>query len=91
MTRAADELPTVTFDDFLRAESTALRRHELVGGRVYAMAGGTERHDLATGLVYEALAPGARTAGCRPFLGNRLVRTDDPDVLVVCGPAVDRL
>src|SRR4051794_19648930 len=60
------------------------------------MAGGSERHDLAAGLLYEALAGGARRAGCRPFMANRLVRTRTgagyyPDVMVVCGPAANRL
>ena len=95
MTGTAEELPAVTFADFLRSEERAARRHEYVGGRVYVMAGGSERHELVTGLVYEALAAGARTAGCRPFLGNRLVRAGEaayyPDILVVCAPAADRL
>ena len=60
------------------------------------MAGGPERHDLAVGLLYEFLAPGARLAGCRPFTSNRLVRTRAgnayyPDVMVICGPTAHRL
>ena len=31
------------------------------------MAGGTERHDLAAGLLYVTLAPTARARGCRSF------------------------
>lgn len=86
----------MSFPEFCDLESRGDRRHELVGGRVYAMAGGSERHDLVAGLVYEAVAPGARGAGCRPFIGNRLLRTSlgngyYPDVMVVCGPAVHRL
>ncbi|MGH9224005.1 MAG: Uma2 family endonuclease [Acidimicrobiales bacterium] len=82
----------VTFEDFLAGERDAERRHELVGGRVYGMSGGTERHDLVAGLIYEALVAGAKAKGCRPFMGNRLVRTRDdsayyPDVMVVCGKA----
>jgi len=65
-----------------------------VGGRVYAMAGGSERHDLTAGLIHEAMAPGARHAGCRPFTSHPLVRIGSagyyPDVVVVCGPASDR-
>lgn len=82
-----------SFSDFLELERRGDQRHEYVGGRVYAMAGGTERHDLAAGLVYEALAARARAAGCRPFGGNRLVRTSAsgasyyPDAVVVCRPA----
>ena len=84
------------FESYLDREQLAERRHELVGGRVYALAGGSERHDLAAGLIYEALAPGARAGGCRPFTSNRLVRTRGgnayyPDVMVACGPAAHRL
>jgi Putative restriction endonuclease len=50
-------------------------RHELVGGRVYAMSGGTGRHDLAAQLLYEMLVDEARTRRCRTFVGNRLLRT----------------
>lgn len=84
-----------SLDDFLDGEERGERRHELVGGRVYAMAGGSERHDLAAGLLYEVLAAGARARGCRPFTSNRLVRTRSgnayyPDVMVACGPAPHR-
>jgi Uma2 family endonuclease len=92
----SEAIATVNFDEFWRLEGAGDRRHELVAGRVYAMAGGSERHDLAAGLIYEALAGGARRAGCRPFTANRLLRTRTgagyyPDVMVVCGPAADRL
>ena len=86
----------LTFDEWLVTEQHSSRRHEFVGHRAYLMAGGTERHDLAPGLLYEALAPGARAAGCRPFTNNRIVRTPSdsayyPDVMVACGKAPHRL
>ena len=91
----AEEIFSVSFEEYLAREEASPERHEFVGGRVYAVAGGSERHDLAAGLVYEALAPGARAQGCRPFTANRKVRTASatyyPDVLVVCGPAAHRL
>lgn len=92
----SEAIAVVSFPEFCELETRGDQRHELVGGRVYAMAGGSERHDLAAGLFYEAVAPGARAAGCRPFTSNRLVRTPPgngyyPDVLVVCGPAAHRL
>lgn len=83
-----------SFHDISNARTFVVRA--LVGGRVYAMAGGSERHDLLAGSIYEWLAAGARAAGCRPFTSNRLVRTRGdnayyPDVLVACGPAPHRL
>ena len=91
-----EAIAVLSFDEFCEAEGRSDRRHELVGGRVYAMAGGSERHDLVAGLIYEAIASGARVSGCRPFMANRLMRTNAgsgyyPDVMVVCGPAAHRL
>ena len=93
MASTAKQVPVVSFESFLAGEQQASRRHELVGGRVHEMAGAAERHDLAAGLLFLALAPTARARGCRPFTANRLVRLGDaayyPDIFVVCGPAVD--
>ena len=83
-----------TFEDFLAAETASPVRHELVGGRVYVMAGGTERHDLTAQAIWERLIAGVRASGCRAFVGNRLLKTPSaatyyPDVLVACGRAAD--
>ena len=92
----SEAIAVLAFPDFCELESRGDRRHELVGGRVYAMAGGSERHDLAAGLLYETIARAARAAGSRPFISNRLLRTVAgngyyPDVMVVCGDAAHRL
>ena len=92
----SEAIAALDFESWLVAEERAERRHEYVGGRTYLMAGGTERHDLAAGLLYEHVAVGARSAGCRPFAGNRIVRTPGgsayyPDVMVACGKAPHRL
>jgi Uma2 family endonuclease len=88
---ASEHRPTVAFEDYLTSEQTSERPHEWVAGRVYNMSGGTERHDLLAGLLYERLAPAARRRGCRPFAHNRLVRIGGtayyPDVLIVCKDA----
>ena len=87
----AESVPTISFEDYVEGELVSERRHEWVAGRDYVMAGGSERHDLMAGLVYEALAPYARARGCRPFTQNRKVRLGEhayiPDVLVVCRSA----
>ncbi len=91
---SAEQLHSTSFEEFVADQVAGADKAELVGGRVWAMSGGTERHDLLAGLIYEALAPGARAEGCRPFFGNRMLQTAKaayyPDVMVVCGPADDR-
>ena len=87
----SEAIDFVTFEEFLAGEIDAPARSELVGGRVYAMSGGTERHDLAAQLLYERFVAGARPKGCRTFVGNRLLQVSKgeayyPDVMVICGP-----
>lgn len=90
----SEALATTSFEDFLDVERLGVQRHEWVGGLIYAMAGGTERHGSTVEALRDILGPGARRAGCRRFTGNRLVRTATaayyPDLFVVCGEAADR-
>ncbi|MGH9071355.1 MAG: Uma2 family endonuclease, partial [Acidimicrobiales bacterium] len=84
----------ISFEDFLELEHGADVRHEYVGGRIYAVSGGTERHDLVGGLLYQAIVGPAQEKGCRTFIANRLLRTPSnsaycPDIMVVCGMAAD--
>lgn len=89
------EVLVVSFEEYLAFEEGSERRHEWVAGHVYAMAGGTERHDNMVGLIYERLLPQARGHGCRPYMHNRKVKIEDttyyPDVVVICpgGPSPD--
>jgi Uma2 family endonuclease len=92
----AEAFAHVTFAEFLAGEQRSEQRHEFVGGRVYAQAGATERHDLAATLLFRELSAGALAAGCRPFTANRLVHTRNgsayyPDIMVACGKAPDPL
>jgi Uma2 family endonuclease len=81
--------------EFLDLEASG-QRHELVGGRAFAMAGGSERDDVIAGLMTLELATATRRGPCRTFSQNRLVRTPRgngyyPDVLLCCQPAAHRL
>lgn len=91
MSAASEEVPALPWGAFLAAEQRSEMRHEWVHGRAYAKAGGSQRHATLTGLLYLRLAPGALSAGCRPFSSDRLVRIGRaayyPDFVVVCGPA----
>ena len=91
------DVVVVAFEEYLAHEELSERRHEWVAGHVYAMAGGSERHDVLAGLLYLRLAPKALADGCRPFQHNRKVKIGEvayyPDLLVVCRDALapDRL
>jgi Uma2 family endonuclease len=88
-----DDLLTV--EAYLELEARSEVRHERVGGRVVAMSGGTERHDLAALSSRARLADDVEPQGCVVFAHNRLLRIDNafryPDVLSRCGrPASDQ-
>lgn len=83
-----------TFAAYQALEARSEIRHELVGGRVITVAGGTRAHDQAAYYVTTRLAPFAED-GCAVFPHNRqlLVGTSVyyPDVFVHCGPSDDEL
>jgi Uma2 family endonuclease len=88
----AEALALTTAEEFLAGESIAEQRHELVSGRVYALAGGSARHNTLTLLIYEIIAPKARARGCRTQAFDRLLRTRNgnfyyPDLMILCSPA----
>ncbi|MBV9282898.1 MAG: Uma2 family endonuclease [Chloroflexi bacterium] len=91
----AEAIRVVSLEQYLEVERNGDQRHELVGGRAYAMAGGTERHELMTDAVYSRWRAGAFGAGCRAFAG-RMLRVPSgsvyyPDVMVVCSKPPDEL
>jgi Uma2 family endonuclease len=87
----AEALAVTTVEEFLAGESVAQQRHELVSGRVYALAGGSARHNALALLIYELIGPKARARGCRTQAFDRLLRTRNgnfyyPDLMVLCSP-----
>jgi Uma2 family endonuclease len=91
----SEAIATYSEAEYLAREERSDVRHELVGGRVYQMAGGTERHELAVAALVRRLHPGARAARCRTFANRQLrVPSGDhyyPDVMVACGKAANQL
>lgn len=91
----SEAIATYTEAEYLAIEERSEVRHEFVGGRLYQMSGGTERHELAVAALARRLHPGARGAGCRTFANRQLrVPSGDhyyPDVMVACGKASNLL
>jgi Uma2 family endonuclease len=79
---------------YLEAEEKSGTRHEYVDGVVYAMAGGSDAHNLITGAFYVALRQWLRDGPCRVFMADVKLRIRSgqgekfyyPDVLVTCDP-----
>ena len=91
----SEAIATYTEAEYLAVEERSELRHEFVGGRVYQMSGGTERHELAVASLARRLHPAARSSGCRTFANRQLrVPSGDhyyPDVMVACGKAANPL
>jgi Uma2 family endonuclease len=87
----AEALVLTTVEEFLAGELLAQQRHELVSGRLYALAGGSARHNALALLIYELIGPKARAHRCRTHAFDRLLRTRNgnlyyPDLMVLCSP-----
>ena len=92
--RDASALPTMTAEEYFRFEESSPIKHEYVAGEVYAMSGGTVRHDRIAGNVFVRLSLVARSGPCDVFSSNMRVevardRYYYPDVTVVCTPVAE--
>ena len=95
MASSAEPTPQMTLDEYLAFEETSPVRHEFVAGQVFAMTGGTIRHNLIALNVAASLRSAARAGSCRVLVNDVKVLVDDrtiyyPDVLVTCAPVDGR-
>lgn len=81
----------LTEQEYLTRERQAETKSEYLGGRVFALAGATERHILVTGNVFATLHVQLRSHPCRVYSNDMRVKVDAagfysyPDIAVVCG------
>ena len=91
---AATAFPSVSVGAYLRDEATGRAKREYVGGLVYAMAGGTNLHNLVATNVLVALGGRLKGKTCRPYNSDTKIRLRQPsqvrfyypDVSVICRP-----
>ncbi|KAB2895642.1 MAG: Uma2 family endonuclease [Kofleriaceae bacterium] len=82
----------MTADEYLRWEREQVDKHEFFHGTVFAMAGGSPRHNELCGNVLAALKAFLRPRGCSVLSSDQRVsfmartRYVYPDVSAVCGP-----
>lgn len=88
MSQPSPIIPLLSVEDYLALEETSGIRHELIGGYLYAMAGGTLIHNLIVQGLRDVLVRQLRPHGCRVFTENVKLRLADdffyPDVMVSC-------
>ncbi len=86
----ANKVKYISVDDYLRLEERGEERHEYVHGVVYAMVGGTARHNMITSAISSALREHLRGKPCTVFMSDMKVQVGDvfyyPDVMAVCTP-----
>ncbi|MEO5957516.1 MAG: Uma2 family endonuclease [Opitutaceae bacterium] len=79
-------------EDYLKLEADGQVRHEFIGGRVHAMAGASERHNLIAMNVSNAFFNHLRGGPCKAYMADFKVRLEInredifyyPDVMVAC-------
>lgn len=77
--------------DYLAREEESRIRHEFVNGEMYAMSGGTQRHNRIAVNMAAALLAGLRGKPCQVFVNDvklNVARDEAyyyPDVMVACG------
>jgi Uma2 family endonuclease len=84
------EYTPVSEEEYLRLEAHSPVRHEYVAGEVFAMTGGTLRHNSIALNLATALKAHLRSGPCKVFMNDVRVRVEKakayyyPDLLVAC-------
>jgi Uma2 family endonuclease len=90
MIAAQDNSPQFTPEEYFAWEEQQLCRHEYIGGRVYAMSGGTQNHSRISVRFISLLDNHLESGGCdtgNSDLRVKILESDDytyPDVSVTC-------
>lgn len=81
----------ITEEEYLTFERTSLTKHEYYNGRIYAMTGAKEAHNLIAGNTIASLHSQLRRTPCRVYPSDMRVKVVKtglntyPDIVVVCG------
>ena len=77
--------------EYLTLDRQAEHKSEYYGGEVFAMAGGSERHNLIVGNAFAGIHAQFRKRPCRVYASDMRVKVSPagmyayPDVMAVCG------
>lgn len=91
LTASIRDVDAVSDEEFLARERASVEKHELLNGRMIAMAGASPRHVALVTNLAAALTSQLRGRGCRAFASDLRVHVPAtglytyPDISVVCG------
>ncbi len=79
-----------TDEDYLKFERNAETKHEFQNGRIVAMAGASDTHNVIVSNLFLDVGIQARKNGCRTFSGDMRVKAYTrnyfyPDIVITCG------
>jgi Uma2 family endonuclease len=87
----AQPQPYCSPEDYLAFERTSDTKHEYLAGTIYAMSGGSARHNRIAGSTYAALYAQLRRRNCTVYPSDMRVKAVQtglytyPDITIVCG------
>lgn len=89
-TNLAYKTELITAGEYLEFERAAKDKHEFIGGRIVAMAGATDRHNVIASNIFGELWTQLKGKKCRPFASDMRVNAKRgnyfyPDIVVTCG------
>ncbi|HHH39359.1 MAG TPA: Uma2 family endonuclease [Sedimenticola sp.] len=87
----AEQKSRLTVEEYLDFETRSFEiKHEYLAGEIWAMVGGTDRHNLVALNLASILKRHLRGTPCRTFMADMKLRIDEadaffyPDVFVTC-------
>ena len=85
---AAKNSNPISIKEYLQHEMKSEVKHELIDGRIYAMAGASKNHERIAGNIYAEFSRHLKKSSCEPFASDIKVKAGVnffyPDVMVVC-------
>lgn len=81
---------TVTDAEYLRIERQAFEKSELLNGRIVAMAGASENHNVISSNLFLEIGIQTKNTSCRAFSSDMRVKAKKgsyyyPDLVIICG------
>ena len=89
-TNLAYKTELITAEEYLAFERPAKDKHEFIGGRIVAMTGASDRHNVIASNVFGEIWTQLKGTNYRPFASDMRVNAKKgnyfyPDIVVTCG------